>query len=99
MQEFFDNVSRYPRYLISVSFGIFYNAIAPLVPLAQATNDGDSPDWRGDCWLYRPQLYPKSNVGHCLALFLDCSLFPKLLLTLWLLADELRGYRPLLSAK
>lgn len=33
MQEFFDNVSRYPRYLISFSFGIFYNAIAPLVPL------------------------------------------------------------------
>ncbi len=33
MQEFFDNVSRYPRYLISVSFGIFYNAIEPLIPL------------------------------------------------------------------
>lgn len=33
MQEFFDNVSRYPRYLISFSLGIFYNAIAPLVPL------------------------------------------------------------------
>lgn len=33
MQEFFDNVSRYPRYLISFSFGIFYNAIEPLLPL------------------------------------------------------------------
>ena len=33
MQEFFDNVSRYPRYLISFSFGIFYNAIEPLIPL------------------------------------------------------------------
>ncbi|EDX85094.1 conserved hypothetical protein [Synechococcus sp. PCC 7335] len=33
MQEFFDNVSRYPRYLISFSLGIFYNAIAPLIPL------------------------------------------------------------------
>ncbi|MEM8503895.1 MAG: DUF751 family protein [Cyanobacteria bacterium P01_D01_bin.1] len=33
MQEFIDNISRYPRYLISVSLGIFYNAIAPLVPL------------------------------------------------------------------
>jgi hypothetical protein len=33
MEEFFSNVSRYPRYLISFTFGIFYNAIAPLVPL------------------------------------------------------------------
>lgn len=33
MQEFFDNVSRYPRYLISFSLGIFYNAITPLIPL------------------------------------------------------------------
>ena len=33
MQEFLDNVSRYPRYLISFSLGIFYNAIAPLVSL------------------------------------------------------------------
>ncbi|MEL6939813.1 MAG: DUF751 family protein [Cyanobacteria bacterium J06598_1] len=33
MQEFFGNVSRYPRYLISFSLGVFYNAIAPLVPL------------------------------------------------------------------
>ncbi|MGC1305666.1 MAG: DUF751 family protein [Phormidesmis sp.] len=33
MEEFFNNVSRYPRYLITVSVGIFYNAIAPLIPL------------------------------------------------------------------
>lgn len=33
MQEFFNNVSRYPRYLISFSLGIFYNAIQPLQPL------------------------------------------------------------------
>ncbi len=33
MQEFFDNVSRYPRYLISFSFGIFYNFVEPLIPL------------------------------------------------------------------
>lgn len=33
MQEFFQNVSRYPRYLISFTLGIFLNAIAPLMPL------------------------------------------------------------------
>ncbi|WP_204141390.1 DUF751 family protein [Halomicronema sp. CCY15110] len=33
MQEFFKNVSRYPRYLISFSLGIFFNAIEPLMPL------------------------------------------------------------------
>ncbi len=33
MEEFFNNVSRYPRYLISFSLGIFYNAIEPLLPL------------------------------------------------------------------
>jgi membrane protein insertase Oxa1/YidC/SpoIIIJ len=33
MEEFFGNVFRYPRYLISFSLGIFYNAIAPLLPL------------------------------------------------------------------
>ena len=33
MQEFFANVSRYPRYLISFSFGVFYNAVEPLLPL------------------------------------------------------------------
>ena len=33
MQEFFQNVSRYPRYLISFTLGIFLNAISPLMPL------------------------------------------------------------------
>ncbi|MEL6399748.1 MAG: DUF751 family protein [Cyanobacteria bacterium P01_A01_bin.70] len=33
MQEFFKNVSRYPRFLISFSLGIFFNAIEPIVPL------------------------------------------------------------------
>lgn len=33
MKEFFTNVSRYPRYLISFSLGIFLNAIEPLLPL------------------------------------------------------------------
>jgi len=33
MQEFFKNVSRYPRYLISFTLGIFFNAIEPLRPL------------------------------------------------------------------
>ena len=33
MQEFFQNISRYPRYLISFSLGIFFNAIEPLMPL------------------------------------------------------------------
>lgn len=33
MEEFFSNVLRYPRYLISFSLGVFYNAIAPLLPL------------------------------------------------------------------
>ena len=33
MQEFFANVFRYPRYLISFSLGVFYNAVQPLVPL------------------------------------------------------------------
>ncbi|NER78170.1 MAG: DUF751 family protein [Leptolyngbya sp. SIO1D8] len=33
MQEFFNNVSRYPRYLISFTLGIFFNAIEPLMPM------------------------------------------------------------------
>ncbi|PSB16517.1 DUF751 domain-containing protein [filamentous cyanobacterium CCP2] len=33
MQEFFENVSRYPRYLISFTLGIFFTAISPLLPL------------------------------------------------------------------
>ncbi|NJL46851.1 MAG: DUF751 family protein [Leptolyngbyaceae cyanobacterium SM2_5_2] len=35
MKEFFNNVSRYPRYLISFSLGILYNAVQPLMPLLQ----------------------------------------------------------------
>jgi Protein of unknown function (DUF751) len=33
MQDFFQNVSRYPRYMIALIAGIFYNALQPLVPL------------------------------------------------------------------
>ncbi|MEM6715259.1 MAG: DUF751 family protein [Cyanobacteria bacterium P01_D01_bin.6] len=33
MQEFFQNVSRYPKYLISFSLGILFNALEPLMPL------------------------------------------------------------------
>ena len=33
MQEFFNNVFRYPRYLISFSLGVFFNAVEPLLPL------------------------------------------------------------------
>jgi membrane protein insertase Oxa1/YidC/SpoIIIJ len=35
MQDFFDNVSRYPRYFISFTLGVFFNAAQPLVPLLQ----------------------------------------------------------------
>jgi hypothetical protein len=35
MKEFFENVFRYPRYLISFSLGILYSAVQPLVPLLQ----------------------------------------------------------------
>lgn len=35
MDEFFTNVTRYPRYLISFTLGILYNAVSPLVPLFQ----------------------------------------------------------------
>ncbi|MFE4104963.1 DUF751 family protein [Almyronema epifaneia] len=35
MEDFFKNVSRYPRYLISFTLGIFFNAVQPLVPLLQ----------------------------------------------------------------
>ena len=31
MKEFFENVIRYPRYLISFSLGILYSAVQPLV--------------------------------------------------------------------
>jgi hypothetical protein len=30
---FWENVSRYPRYFITIILGVFLNAIAPLVPL------------------------------------------------------------------
>jgi len=33
MQDFFKNTSRYPRYLISFSLGILFNALQPLLPL------------------------------------------------------------------
>lgn len=33
MQDFFNNVSRYPRYLISFTLGIFLTALSPLLPL------------------------------------------------------------------
>lgn len=33
MKDFFDNVSRYPRYFISFTLGVFFNAVQPLVPL------------------------------------------------------------------
>lgn len=33
MEEFLNNVSRYPRYLISVSLGVLYTYIEPLIPL------------------------------------------------------------------
>jgi heme/copper-type cytochrome/quinol oxidase subunit 4 len=33
MQDFFNNVSRYPRYLISFSLGVLYTLISPLLPL------------------------------------------------------------------
>ena len=35
MKEFFENVIRYPRYLISFSLGILYSAVQPLGPLLQ----------------------------------------------------------------
>ena len=35
MKDFFENVFRYPRYLISFTLGILFNAIAPLKPLLQ----------------------------------------------------------------
>ncbi len=33
MKDFFDNISRYPRYFISFTLGVFFNAAQPLVPL------------------------------------------------------------------
>jgi type II secretory pathway component PulF len=33
MQDFWDNVSRYPRYLITVTLGVVLSLLSPLVPL------------------------------------------------------------------
>ncbi len=33
MQDFWENVSRYPRYFITIILGVFLNFLAPLVPL------------------------------------------------------------------
>jgi type II secretory pathway component PulF len=33
MQEFFTNVSRYPRYLITFSLGVLLTLLSPLLPL------------------------------------------------------------------
>ncbi|WP_088890686.1 DUF751 family protein [Leptolyngbya ohadii] len=33
MQDFFSNVSRYPRYLISFSLGVLLTMFSPLLPL------------------------------------------------------------------
>lgn len=33
MEEFFNNVSRYPRYMITFTLGILFTAISPLMPL------------------------------------------------------------------
>ncbi|MEM9804800.1 MAG: DUF751 family protein, partial [Cyanobacteria bacterium P01_D01_bin.56] len=33
MQDFFSNVSRYPRYFITFTLGVLYSAIKPLLPL------------------------------------------------------------------
>lgn len=35
MQDFFNNVSRYPRYLISFILGTFIAFLSPLMPLFQ----------------------------------------------------------------
>jgi membrane protein insertase Oxa1/YidC/SpoIIIJ len=33
MQDFFENVLRYPRYLIAVVLGVFWNFLEPLLPM------------------------------------------------------------------
>lgn len=35
MEGFWSNISRYPRYFITILLGVVLNAIAPLVPLFQ----------------------------------------------------------------
>jgi hypothetical protein len=33
MKDFFQNVSRYPRYFITFTLGVLYTAVQPLLPL------------------------------------------------------------------
>jgi membrane protein insertase Oxa1/YidC/SpoIIIJ len=33
MQEFFENVFRYPRYLIALVLGVFWNFLEPILPM------------------------------------------------------------------
>lgn len=33
MEGFWTNISRYPRYFVTIILGVFLNAIAPLTPL------------------------------------------------------------------
>jgi membrane protein insertase Oxa1/YidC/SpoIIIJ len=33
MQEFFENVFRYPRYLIALILGVFWNFLEPILPM------------------------------------------------------------------
>lgn len=33
MQKFFENVSRYPRYLITFTLGVLFSLFSPLLPL------------------------------------------------------------------
>jgi membrane protein insertase Oxa1/YidC/SpoIIIJ len=33
MQDFFENVLRYPRYLIAIILGLFWNFLEPLIPM------------------------------------------------------------------
>ncbi|MEB3213323.1 MAG: DUF751 family protein, partial [Leptolyngbyaceae bacterium] len=33
MRDFFENVQRYPRYLISFSLGVLYTFVEPILPL------------------------------------------------------------------
>jgi hypothetical protein len=33
MKDFFDNISRYPRYFITITLGILLSAFSPLLPL------------------------------------------------------------------
>jgi membrane protein insertase Oxa1/YidC/SpoIIIJ len=33
MQEFFENVFRYPRYLIALTLGVFWNFLEPFLPM------------------------------------------------------------------